>query len=203
MNFEKLFISEGKPYEGKSVRDKFLSRIFGIFNEEIIRIWCDNKKSPFTDVGRPTLYDGDGRHYTLDFLLEDRKGSFFVTEMKCEIEYQKYRYLTLSESKQFNHHRKKRAFQLFLENAESPNKYTVKVKGEAVEVNGSALVWGRTSSEGAANIKSEFSIAHIISTEKVVEDLLNWKDERYFSYIQEYQEWSNQLFNGLSGHEKP
>ena len=92
---------------------------------------------------------------------------------------------------------------MFLENAVSPNKYSVKVKGEAVEVNGSALVWGRTSREGIANIKNKFSISHIISTEKVVEDLLSWKDQRYISYIQEYQEWSNQLFNGLSGHEKP
>ena len=172
MNFNDLFVSEGKPYEGKSVRDKFLSRIFGIFNEEIIRIWCENKKSPFIDAGRPTLYDSDGRHYTLDFLLKDQEGALFVTEMKCEIEYQKYKNLTLSDSKQFKHHRKKRAFQLFLENAVSPNKYSVKVKGEAVEVNGSALVWGRTSREGIANIKNKFSISHVISTEKVVEDLL-------------------------------
>ena len=117
-------------------------------NEEIIKIWCENSKSPFSNVGRPTIYDKDGRYYTLDFLLKDEKGNLFVTEMKCEIEYQKYKNLTLSNSKQLNHHRTKRAFQLFLENAVSPNKHSVKVKGEPFRVSGSALVWGRTSSEG-------------------------------------------------------
>ncbi|WP_339891235.1 hypothetical protein [uncultured Alteromonas sp.] len=201
MKFDNLFISEEKPYKGVSVRDKFLARVFGIFNEEIIKIWCENSKSPFSNVGRPTIYDKDGRYYTLDFLLKDEKGNLFVTEMKCEIEYQKYKNLTLSNSKQLNHHRTKRAFQLFLENAVSPNKHSVKVKGEPFRVSGSALVWGRTSSEGIASIKNEFSIAHIISTESVVQDLLDWQDERYSSYIQEYQNWSNQLFNGLTGRE--
>ena len=36
--------------------DNFISRIFGIFNEEIVRIWCGNPNSSYEDLGRPSLY---------------------------------------------------------------------------------------------------------------------------------------------------
>lgn len=55
--------------EGPDARGSFLSRVFGIFNEEIIRIWARDDKSPYDSHERtPTLYDGN-RNYTLDFLF--------------------------------------------------------------------------------------------------------------------------------------
>ena len=200
MNFEELFISESKPYKGKSKRDKFLSRLFGIFNEEIIRIWCENRNSPFDDLGRPTIYDSDGRHYTLDFLLKDKDGCVFLTEMKCEIEYQKYKFLTLADSKQFNHHRARRAFQLFLEISESPRKYVIKCAGSEVNISGTALVWGRISDVGEDCVKKDFLLNHVISTEQVVADLVGWEDDNFREFIEQYSDWSNQLFDGLLRH---
>jgi len=98
MNFESLFITEKEPFKGKSERDKFLSRVFGIFSERIVEIWCQNPKAPFSNIGRPTIYyDEEGNYCTLDFLLKDEKGELFVTEMKCEIEYQRYKFFTLSD----------------------------------------------------------------------------------------------------------
>ena len=199
MDFEALFISEVKPYKGKSRKDKFLSRIFGIFNEEIIRIWCENKKSPFTNIGRPTIYDSNGKYFTLDFLLKDTENRLFVTEMKCEIEYQKYKYLTLNESKQLRHHCSKRAFELFLELSHTPKKYDVKCNNKNQNIAGTALVWGRTSTSGEVKIKQKFKINHVISTEKVVADLIEWEDEEFKIFINSYKGWANQLFDGLLG----
>lgn len=197
MNFENLFMSENIPYKGKSQRDKFLSRVFGIFNEEIIRIWCKNSASPFKDLGRPTIYDSDGRHYTLDFLLQDKEKNTYITEMKCEIEYQKYKYLILNEITQLKHHQKKRAFQLLLKIAKSPNSFDIKCKGATVEVNGSALIWGKTSEKGIMKTIEEFSFSHILSTESIINDLINWEDKNYHDFIGQYYDWSTSLFSGL------
>ena len=202
MNFEELFISEEKPYKGKSQRDKFLSRIFGIINEEIIRIWCKNEKSRFEDLGRPTIYDVDGRHYTLDFLLKDKEtDDLFVAEMKCEIEYQKYKYFKLICCKQLEHHRKKRAFELFLELADKPGDYVVKCKGKEESVSGSVLVWGCISENGISEVKNDYSLSHVLSTEKIVEELVDWQDPAFIEFINQYKKWSNQLFNGLLGND--
>ena len=178
MNFESLFVSEEKPYKGKSQRDKFLSRLFGIFNEEIIRVWCANEKSPYTDKGRPTIYDNDtGKRYTLDFLLEDRDSRLFITEMKCWIEYQKYKYLTLNNKEKLCDRAlsEKPAFRLFLEAAKSPSRVKVKCNKcnkEEVKISGSILVWGRTTEGGSLDVKSHYSIYDVISTESVVADLV-------------------------------
>ena len=196
-----MFISENEPYKGRSKRDKFLSRVFGIFNEEIIRIWCENEKSPFTNLGRPTIYDNDGTHYTLDFLLRDKNGQVFVTEMKCEIEYQKYKYLKLVSPTQFEHHSKKRAFSLFLELSDEPQKYVVRCKAsdEFSEIAGTALVWGKVSSEGRSAVQQQHNISHIISLESVINDLQNWSDKNFFEFVHEYRGWSEELFRGLLG----
>lgn len=199
MDFEELFISEMKPYKGKSRRDKFLSRIFGIFNEEIIRIWCENDKSPFTNIGRPTIYDYNGKHFTLDFLLKDSENRLFVAEMKCEIEYQKYKYLTLNEAKQLKHHCSKRAFELFLELSHTPKKFDVKCNHQNQDIAGTVLIWGRTSNVGEIEVKQKFNINHVISTEKVIADLIEWEDSEFKILINSYKNWANQLFDGLLG----
>jgi len=119
--------------------------------------------------------------------------------MKCEIEYQKYKNLTLSDPNQLKRHQKKRAFQLLLEMARQPDAYVVKCGGEQVAVHGSALVWGRTSDENLQAVKSEFSLSHILSTEQIVSELIRWGDETYKSFIGEYKDWNEELFRGLLG----
>ncbi len=198
MSFNEIFISEELPYKGKSKRDKYLSRVFGIFNEEIIRIWCRNSKSPFEDLGRPTVYDVSGKGHTLDFLLRDQTGQIFVSEMKCEIEYQKYKYLTLANPKQIERHTKKEAFQKFVTVAAEPDKLTVKCGGQIVQPNGAALIWGRVDDDIVADLLERFSLSHIISTERVVNDLKSWGDVEYFEMVNDYKVWSDQLFTYLS-----
>jgi hypothetical protein len=198
MKFEELFISENTPYKGLSQRDKFLSRVFGIFSEEIIRIWCKNEKSAFVDCGRPLLHDTDGKNYALDFLLKDKEGLNFIAEMKCEIEYQKYKYLTLNSAEQLKHHNK-RAFQMLTEIAQSPSKYRVTRNGEPIVVSGACLVWGDATDDGIAKVRQHFGFSHIISVESIINDLISWQDTNYAEFIANYRRWNEELFNGLLG----
>ena len=202
MNFESVFITEKEPFKGKSIRDKFLSRVFGIFSERIVRIWCQNPKAPFSNLGRPTIYyGGEGKYYTLDFLLKDKNGELFVTEMKCEIEYQRYKYFTLSDPKQIVHH-DKNAFRKFLQLGQDPNQYSVKVKGEEKPcIKGIALIWGRVNQEKKHLISAEYNISHILCLESITNDLLNWDDSNYKNLIKDRMTWMEELFNGLANKE--
>jgi hypothetical protein len=54
-------------------RDNFLARLFGIFSEHVVHIWCDCPQAPYLSIGRPTLRKpGENRGHTLDFTLQHR-----------------------------------------------------------------------------------------------------------------------------------
>jgi hypothetical protein len=107
VSFEEVFHSD------EPARDKYLSRLFALFNEQIVRLWCARTETPYTDLGRPTLYFADPvRRYTLDFTLRNSTGQTYVGELKCELEYDRYRYLRLTEPQQLYHH-KSAAFAAF------------------------------------------------------------------------------------------
>ncbi|MGF1665790.1 MAG: hypothetical protein ACFCVC_05910 [Acidimicrobiia bacterium] len=80
-------------------RDKFLSRLFGLSNEEVVRAWAADERAPYEDLGRPTLrWPADAAWHTLDFTLRRRSdGAVFVAEMKCDLEFEGYRYIRLSD----------------------------------------------------------------------------------------------------------
>jgi len=62
--------------------DKFLSRLFGLFSEDVVRNWSQHPSAPYEDIGRPTLRvrDEPGWH-TLDFTLRRRTtGELYVSE---------------------------------------------------------------------------------------------------------------------------
>jgi hypothetical protein len=76
--FDSFFKSSNSP------RDKYLSRLFGLFNEDVVRHWCGLPETPYTDLGRPTLkVPGEVRGYTLDFSLQHEVScQVSVSEMK-------------------------------------------------------------------------------------------------------------------------
>lgn len=92
--FRDLFQQQGAP----AARGKFLSRLFGIFSETIVQIWSEDERAPYRNLGRPTLSGSSGvRNPALDFLFECRRtGRRFVVEQKCEIEFNGFRYFTLT-----------------------------------------------------------------------------------------------------------
>ena len=97
MLFSDLFRSDS------STRDKFLSRLFGIFSEEIVRCWASAPEAPYEDLGRPTVKapTNESRGYTLDFTFRSKADdAIYIVEMKSELQYQNYKYLILSEPSQ-------------------------------------------------------------------------------------------------------
>jgi hypothetical protein len=82
-------------------KGNFLSRVFGLFNEEPVRCWAEMESSPYEYLGRPTLYPKEDSGWTiLDFAFRRRgDGRIFVSEMKCEIAYESFRYMTQPPSR--------------------------------------------------------------------------------------------------------
>lgn len=99
--FRDLFQQDDAP----AARGKFLSRLFGIFSETIVQIWSEDERAPYRNLGRPTLSGpSQARAPTLDFLFECRRtGRRFVVEQKCEIEFNGFRYFTLTAPDQLTH----------------------------------------------------------------------------------------------------
>lgn len=177
-------------------RGAYLSRIFGIFNEEIIKIWAHDQNSYYKiHEKRPTLYDGE-KPYTLDFtFIKDSR--LYVSEMKCEIEYQNYKFWKLHDpEKQFKHHQTKRAFQLFLNLSKNPGSVPVKA-GDSIEAAGTILVWGAATEQGKRIAKEKYRIFDVITIEECIDDLVNWKNSEYLELINDRNNWSNEFFEAL------
>lgn len=178
-------------------RDKLLSRLFGIFNEEIVRIWCRCAAAPYRDLGRPTLRRQGSAWATLDFLLASRRDNrVYVAEMKCELEYEKYKYLTLTAPSQLEHHRKQ-AFDLFLQAAREPSSVAVKTPEGAVPVHGAILVWGDATDTGRAATIARYGFADVLTVAAIVRDLNRWQSPEWAKFVADRRGWANELFDGL------
>ena len=200
MDFNKIF-----RHEGLRAQDKFLSRLFGIFSEEIVRIWAsDEILAPYKDLGRPTVKtqveaNNKNRGRTFDFTLGEKKtGKRFICEQKCELEFENYKYLELKGSEQLRHHEKNFAFRRFLDVGKDPRKYQVFVKGRQIEnVRGIVLIWGKVSERGRKEVKERYHMHGVLSLEDIISDLVIWKSKSYLELIREKQKWCNNLFHNL------
>ncbi|MES0072904.1 hypothetical protein [Mesorhizobium sp. M0058] len=179
-------------------RAKFLSRMFGIFSERIVSLWCDDERSLYQNIGRPTVKTAmTDRGYTLDFTLRDRRSdALYVAEMKCEIEYQSFRYFILTNADQLKHH-KKPAFEVFLRSARPSEDLQVWVGKQRVPTAGAILIWGAVSPSGRMNAIKEFGLRDALSLDEMCRDLISWKCPRYEALLSERRTWSIQLFDGL------
>jgi hypothetical protein len=186
-----------------TARAKFLSRVFGIFSEEIVRIWAGDARAPYEEVepgGRPTLKAaGATRGHTLDFLLRDRSThQVFVVEMKCEIEYQDFRYFVLEKPEQLEHHTKD-AFRAFLAAAGAGSRPSATVRGQEVAYDGAILIWGAVSEEGRQAVRAQTGLRDVLSMEAICADLATWRDPHYAQLLQDRLRWSREMFEGLCG----
>lgn len=181
-------------------RGKFFSRVLGIFSEELVRIWAADERAPYKDLGRPRLFDPEtDKGYSLDFTFEDRiTRKRFAVEMKCEIEYQNYRFLTLREPAQLDHH-KKDAFHLFRQVAKNPESIRVELQRQRTPIDGAILVWGDVTSEGKQAVIDHYNFNDVIGLNKVLEDLWDWRPKEFEELVGALGDWSFELFNFLGG----
>lgn len=194
----KHFQSIFQQHEVDVARGKFLSRVFGIFSEDIVRLWTKDDRSPYEDLGRPTVkQNGVAKGYTLDFTLRHAEtGKTYITELKCEIEYQNYRYLVLTETSQLEHHRKP-AFSALLGVAKKKDEYTVVVNKEKIEVDGALLIWGAATVEGRETVRNSCGFADILTMADIINDLQKWEHKDFNKLLENRRGWTNELFDQL------
>ncbi|CAN7297685.1 hypothetical protein [Mesorhizobium sp. LjNodule214] len=179
-------------------RAKFLSRAFGIFSEKIVSVWTGDERSPYENLGRPTIKTGEGgRGYTLDFALRERaSGRVYVSEMKCEIEFQNFKFFVLEHVSQLDHH-KKPAFEAFQRAARPTVHQTIFVEGKSIDTDGAILIWGAVAPEGRDGAIRAKGFHDVLSVEQICADLASWKCVRYAALIEQRQKWCNELFTSL------
>ena len=192
------FVSIFKQPRAQTARGKYLSRVFGIFSEEIVRIWARDPRATYEDLGRPTLRSvGERSGSTLDFTFRSREtGKIYVAELKCEIEYQNYRFLVLAESNQLNHHRKP-AFAALLAAAAKPSELRAYVSKKEVAIDGAILVWGAATSTGRALVSADNGFAAILTLAEIVAELQVWQSEPYRALLEHRRVWSNEMHDAL------
>lgn len=193
-SFEEFF------HSSEPDRDKFLSRLFGIFNEEVVRHWCGCSQAPYEDLGRPTLrVPGERRGHTLDFTFRSREtGKVYVAELKCEIEFMGYRYMRLQSGEELRHHSGE-AFRKLLLAAKDPKAVEVSVVGKPITADGAVLVWGAVTSDGREAVMREYGFADVLSLEVMLGDLRAWAPPAWLQRVERLQRYSNELFDYLLG----
>lgn len=190
--FEALF----RQRDADTARGKYLARLFGIFSETLVELWCRDERAPFENLGRPTVHHCGAGH-TLDFLFRDRRsGRTHVVEQKCEIEYQGYRYLTLTDPRQLDHHRKP-AFAAFLATANGGEGPKVTLRGQATQTDGAILIWGAVDPRGRDTTLAETGLSDILALADIIADLQSWRPDAYVAFVVQRRQWAGELFDFL------
>ena len=193
MTFQSLFHSDD------SARDNFLARLFGIFNEQVVRCWGKSPQAPYEDLGRPTVRRvGEKKpYYTLDFTFRSKSDNrVYIAEMKCWLAYENYRHLTLKSQSQLDYHNNP-AFRVFLDVARNPRQYEVRVGGQPQAIDGSILVWGSCTEQGRTSVMTHYGLGDVLSVETIINNLLSWQNQDYMELIRKYESWCGELFTGL------
>jgi hypothetical protein len=195
-SFEDFFHSD------RPARDKFLSRLFGLFSEDVVRHWCGCPEARYEDLGRPHLRLPAERYgHTLDFTLRDRQTSkTYVAELKCELEYDNYRFLRLTNASQLAHHQGA-AFGKLLNLAKDRSCIPVTVGGKPMAVDGVVLIWGATTPAGCEAVRSAYGFADVLSVEAMLDDLRQWHCKSWTARLTEVEDWCIELMEFLRGEE--
>lgn len=193
-HFSSIFQKSDEP----SARGKYLSRVFGIFSEEIVRVWASHPQSPYEDLGRPTIRRRNERAgSTLDFTMRNKStGKTYVAELKCEIEYQNFKYLVLSSAKQLDHHNKA-AFVALLDAAVGNADQQVFVQGSELPIDGAILIWGSATPDGRLSVMQAKGFAEVLTVSDIIQDLRSWRCQSFRHLVEQRQLWTNEMFDAF------
>lgn len=197
------FLSIFRQPDAPVARGKYLSRVFGIFSEEIVRMWASDHRCSYEDLGRPTLRKrGEKSGSTLDFTLRHKAtGKSYVAELKCEIEYQNYKYLVLSDIKQLAHHNKAAFFALLDAATRSPEQQTF-IGGKEIEISGAILIWGAATPKGRGAVIDAYGFYEVLTMAEIIHDLQGWGHEPYRKLVEDRRSWACEMFESLLAPQK-
>lgn len=189
-----------QQHDAPVARGKFLSRVFGIFSENIVEAWSADERAQYRNLGRPTLAGlSPVRSPTLDFLFECRRtGRRFVVEQKCEIEFNGYRYFSLTGPDQLRHHVKP-AFAAFLAAArgEPAEARQWKIRNQTFTVDGAILIWGAVTPQGRETVIAETGLHDVIGLDRIISECADWRPETYCQLVSDRRRWCEELFQFL------
>jgi len=220
--FYKIFeVSENQ----NKVKDKqnFWSRLFGLFYEEIVPLWCTlegkEKYKPYNlctqvKIGdrdykkfRPSIYKSgrNKKHLykgTMDFLFVKEtqgKKELFIVEQKTWIAYNNFKFIELNRGicKSI-----KDELSTLLKNfCKNPRKYIVKYEGkkEEIEVKRAILIWPRVNEDDLKYCKKILNFADILSFEEMILDLIrsNKGKSELWKLMSKYKELCDSFFNNF------
>jgi hypothetical protein len=116
--------------------------------------------------------------------------------MKCEIEYQNFKYFVLERPEQLEHH-KKSAFDALLKAAVRSSEQSVYVAGKPISVDGAILIWGSATPEGRKVVIESKGFRDVLTIADICQDLSSWSHTGYRELVAKRQEWCRELFSGL------
>lgn len=195
----------------------FISRFFGIFAEEIVKIWAENCNSEYDNLGRPSRYDSENDYcfkisgesnsncdayiysnITYDFLFK-KNDEYFIVEQKNELSYQNFKNMILNNSNMIEDKKAKKSFEKFIE---IPNE-TIKFfyDNDTKYIKGKILIWGSLTEDcdELENIKNEYGIYEILSLEEIIENLIEWNDDAFEEFLNNKKQLVNSFLDFLSG----
>ncbi len=115
--------------------------------------------------------------------------------MKCEIEYERFRYFVLTSPEQLNHHTKS-AFRSFLRAAREPGAARATVRGHIVPIDGAILVWGAATQSGCAAVQEHYKLADVLTVESMIGHLTRSNDAGYVALLRTRRQWLDEMFDG-------
>jgi hypothetical protein len=128
----------------------------------------------------------------------------FIAEQKCFFGFRKGKLTSISEAEIFLNEFAKWsstkskstvAWECFVNfNVE---KYRVKIKKDGKRIDGKILIWASYEANGIATLLRKYEIDRVISIQDVINDLITWRDHRYFEFIAERENWIKELFENL------
>lgn len=204
MDFSKI-LQLSKRKKDIKIRNSFIAKVFGAFNEDIVRIWANRNNSKYKNLGRPTIYrNNEGKRNTLDFTMKERKtGKIYISEMKSWISYKNNKFLELNKSIDLlSINDIPESLRWFLNVGNDISNYDVNVNGpelkkEKVIPEGTILIWPKFKSEDKDYCLKKYRLFDLLSLENIIIDLNNEKNEEYFLLLKEKEDWFNALISGL------
>ena len=188
-------------------RGPFIARLFGIFSEEITRVWCSENARYSCLPGKPTVHyqsNHDGKNKktwrTLDFALRNNKDrKVYIAEQKCELVFEEGKRLCLRDESFVERYRGIEAFGCLLDIAKEPNVYEVTVGGRAVTPSGAILIVASATREGMEQARRLYGFADILTIENMLEDMHACSTDGLNKLIDKRKEWCCELFSMLKG----
>jgi hypothetical protein len=117
--------------------------------------------------------------------------------MKCWVEYQNYRYLTLYNAEQLDA-LEGPAFDAFLAVARRPSHCRISIRGEPHVVSGAILIWGDVAESGRTAVQRVYNLTAVLSLREIIDDLVIWDDKNFKAFLKERSGWCQELFHRLA-----